>query len=147
MKPNANEQSKDDNKERLFMRQIFRSTRIIEIMQSVSNSTILLTLSWFDSIKCWKIYFRRNNLPNDELIWIHIEYFTWTITAIRSEPCGMFCLHPLQPARPLFAYSVLYGSSSDIFSRFFAGRIQNLSDFEFQNNHTDTKHDFLSMTK
>lgn len=55
----------------------------------------------------------------------------------------MFCLHPLQPARPLFAYSVLYGSSSDIFSRFFAVRIQNLRDFEFQNNHTDTKNDFF----
>lgn len=44
------------------------------------------------------------------------------MTAIRSVPCGMFCLHPLQPARPLLAYSVLYGSSSDILSRPFFNR-------------------------
>lgn len=47
---------------------------------------------------------------------IENHVITWTITASRNVLCAIFCLQPLQPARPLFAYSALYGNSSDIFN-------------------------------
>lgn len=44
-----------------------------------------------------------------------VDFFsTWTMTANRNESWPIFCLHPLQLARPVLAYSALNGSSSDM---------------------------------
>lgn len=58
--------------------------------------------------------------------------FTWTIRAMRNESCPMFILHALQPARPVRAYSTLYGRSSMVFSHAkYSGNVF-LTDYSYQ---------------